>query len=419
MSRFTFLHAADLHLDTPFAGLGRIDESLGERLRDASLAAWKRLVDTAIDRQVAFVVLAGDIYDGAERGLRAQLEFRDGCARLAADDIPVFIVHGNHDPIGGWSAVRSWPDGVTIFPAGRVDAVPVRRDGQTIATIHGISFDRPDVRDNLALGFPNAREPNAGFQVGVLHCSVGDTGEHAAYAPCRLDDLHSRAIDYWALGHVHGRSVLSEMPAAVYPGCVQGRSPKPGETGAKGAMLVSVADARVAAIEPIDLAEIVFDETAVDIGDLTGIDDLIDALGAQASEYVYRAPGGAILTARLTGSGPLYDDLRRPGARDDLLRRLRETTATPDGRLLWWRDIRDDSIPSIDWEALRDRDDLAGEIVRRGDQLLADPAAADALTKKAWPMGDNLARNTPDSDERDRLMAEAIRLAVLSLEHDR
>ncbi|WP_366656974.1 DNA repair exonuclease [Fodinicurvata sp. EGI_FJ10296] len=419
MARFSFLHAADLHLDTPFAGVGRLDDRLAERLRDASLAAWDRLVQTAIDRHVDFLVLAGDIYDGAERGLRAQLRFRDGCARLSAKNIPIFIIHGNHDPLGGWSAVREWPQGVTIFAPDEVTSQPVERDGERLATIHGISYDRPDVRENLALRFPADRQPADGFTIGMLHCSVGDVGDHATYAPCSLDDLRSRAIDYWALGHVHGQAVLHEHPYVVYPGCAQGRSPKPGETGEKGAILVTVAGGQVSAIDPVPLAEIVFDDIALDISDIDGIDALIDTLTNRAVEQARRTPGGAILTARLGGSGAVHDDLRRPGARQDLLKRLRETTAAPDGRLIWWRDLRDDTTATIDWDILRERDDLVGEIVRRGDHLLSDANEAEALANAVWQRGDNLARSKPDADERARLFKAAIRQAVLTLENDR
>ena len=151
---FRFLHAADLHLDTPFSGMHRVDAGLGTTLRNATTQAFENLVAAALERSVAFVVIAGDVYDGPERGVRAQLAFRDGLDRLARAGIPSFIVHGNHDPVEeGWSAVRQWPDGVTVFGAEEVAAVPVERDGQTLAVVHGISYPRRAVSENLALRF--------------------------------------------------------------------------------------------------------------------------------------------------------------------------------------------------------------------------------------------------------------------------
>ena len=139
--RFRFLHAADLHLDTPFTGMRRVDASLVATLRDATTRAFDNLVNAALEHSVAFVVIAGDIYDGPERGVRAQLAFRNGLDRLAQAGIPSFVVHGNHDPLeDGWSAIRQWPDSVTVFGSESVATAPVERDGQTLALIHGISY---------------------------------------------------------------------------------------------------------------------------------------------------------------------------------------------------------------------------------------------------------------------------------------
>ena len=128
---FSFVHAADLHLDTPFKGIGSTAPHVAEQLREASLAAFDSLVELCLERHVAFLVVAGDIYDGPERGLRAQLRFRDGLARLSAAGIASFVVHGNHDPVEtGWSALGGpWPDHVTVFGTGTVKAVPVEIDG--------------------------------------------------------------------------------------------------------------------------------------------------------------------------------------------------------------------------------------------------------------------------------------------------
>ena len=125
---FSFVHAADLHLDTPFKGIGSTAPQVAEQLREASLAAFDSLVDLCLERRAAFLVVAGDIYDGPERGLRAQLRFRDGLARLSAAGISSFVVHGNHDPVEtGWSALNdTWPERVTIFGAGNGPGRPDR-----------------------------------------------------------------------------------------------------------------------------------------------------------------------------------------------------------------------------------------------------------------------------------------------------
>jgi len=208
---FSFVHAADLHLDTPFKGIGSTAPHVAEQLREASLAAFDSLVGLCLERRVAFLVVAGDIYDGPERGLRAQLRFRDGLARLSTAGIPSFVVHGNHDPVEtGWSALGGpWPERVTVFGTGKVQAVPVESDGIPLATVQGISFAQRSERENLALKFAHSAGP--GVQVGVLHCNVqGAASDYDDYSPCTLDDLRR-------IGPTTGRSgtctLASSSPA--------------------------------------------------------------------------------------------------------------------------------------------------------------------------------------------------------------
>lgn len=59
-----FIHSADIHLDSPMRGLARYEGAPTEQLRGATRRAFERLVDLAIAEEVAFVVLAGDLYYG-------------------------------------------------------------------------------------------------------------------------------------------------------------------------------------------------------------------------------------------------------------------------------------------------------------------------------------------------------------------
>ena len=305
--RFRFLHAADLHLDTPFTGMRRVDTSLVATLRDATTRAFDNLVKAALEHSVAFVVIAGDIYDGPERGVRAQLAFRNGLDRLAQAGIPSFVVHGNHDPVeDGWSAVRKWPDGVTVFGSESVATVPVERDGQRLALIHGISYARRETKDNLALGF--RRDQAECFQVGALHCNAGAHADYAPYSPCSVDDFVRAGLDYWALGHVHLRQFLHEGgPWIAYPGNLQGLSPKPSELGAKGALLVDVDDGQVASVDFLPVDVVRFDAFDLDIAELVDVAGLIDALVGAARERGRDARWPHSRVARVTDrprSGP-------------------------------------------------------------------------------------------------------------------
>lgn len=403
MADFRFVHAADLHLDAPFKGISHTAPQVAEALREASLRALDNLVELCVERDAAFLVLAGDLYDGPVHGLRAQLRLRDGLARLSDAGIPTFVAHGNHDPLEtGWSAVSErWPERAMVFPAGTVGVGVVERGGEPIALVHGISYARRDVRDNLARCFE--RRPSLVFQVGVLHCAVaGASDDHAAYSPCSLDDLYGAGLDYWALGHIHRRKVLAGEPHGsgpwiVYPGTLQGRSPRPGEVGAKGATVVEVRGGHVAAAEHVACDEIRFERVEIDLGRTPSCDSVTgvrDALSEAALETTERAGGrSVVLRARLRGRSPLASEMKRRGALDELLASLREEAPAGDP-FCWWDEIEDASRPDVDLAALRRGGDFVADLVNLADELsgaapgafagrvsLAEPA----LTERAAP----------------------------------
>lgn len=375
---FTFVHAADLHLDTPFSGMARLSPEAAEALREASLEAFDDLVRLTIREGAAFLLLAGDIYDGEERGLRAQLRFLRGVRRLAERGIRVFIVHGNHDPIGGWSAVREWPEGVTVFPPGEVRRSPVDLGGRRLALVHGISFGRRHETENLALGFRRGEGP--GLQVGLLHCHLGSDPAHAPYSPCRLEDLLSTDLDYWALGHLHRRQFPAEGgPWVAYPGNLQGRSLSPTETGAKGALVVRASEGGVRSVrfEPLDRVRFVDDEVAVD--GLEDLASLADALACRGDERRRQHRGRhLVLRVTLSGRGPLHTELRRRGAVEELLADLRqnEEHRSP---LLWWEALRDRTRSRRDCRRLERRDDFTGALTRLARRLDGEPRALEAF----------------------------------------
>lgn len=373
---FRFLHAADLHLDTPVTGLAAASPAVAAALRDASLLAFDDLVRTAIARDVAFVVLAGDVYDGAVRGVRAQLRVLRGVRRLADQGIRTFIVAGNHDPVDeGWSAIQEWPDLVTVFPAGEVLSVPVERDGEVVATVHGTSYSRRAETENLAVRF--ARSDAPGLHVGVLHANVGGQPDHDPYSPCRVEDLVRTGIDYWALGHVHTRQVLHRSPWVVYPGNLQGRSPRRSEQGAKGVLVVEVDDAgTVQEPEHVALDRVRFATVDLAIDAVADLGDAHRRLVELGHVQLRTADGrSVVLRARLVGRGAVHADLRRPGVVGDLLRALRDE-APGDAPFLWWDRVEVATSSSIDLDALRGRNDFVADLLELAEGLDADARRA-------------------------------------------
>lgn len=402
----TILHAADLHLDTPFEGLSTQDPTLAARLRDASLDAFDALVAAALAREVDVVLLAGDVYDGADRGVRAQLRLLAGLRRMSDAGIRTFIAHGNHDPVDeGWSALRAWPEGVHVFAADRAESVAFEVRGQAI-TVHGTSYPRRSQRESLLPRFPKPEGP--GLHVGVLHANVGASPGHEAYSPCTVEALRRHGYHLWALGHVHTAQVLATDPYIAYPGNLQGRSFKPSERGPKGCDLLVVDGVHVTRT-PLDLAPLRFHELVVDVGDVLDLDALARRLADDARAL--RAPARtALVRAVLTGRSELAADLQRDDTVQDLLVQLRDAAPAD----VVWLDLRDESAPPIDLEAVRSGDTLASEVLRAADE--ADPRAILAAHKDRAALEPLFAL---DDDALRALLHRAALRALSSLDEDR
>jgi DNA repair exonuclease SbcCD nuclease subunit len=372
MPRIRLVHAADLHLDTPFEGIAGPAPQVAEALREASLQAWDDLVRFTIAQDAAALLLAGDLYDGAQRGVRAQIRVQSGLRALSEAGVQTFIVHGNHDPLDGWSAIREWPTGVHVFGHEGVEVLPLEHHGSAVAHVHGISYGRRDVAENLAARFRRGSAPGA--HIGLLHANAGGSREHAAYAPCSLSDLQAAGMDYWALGHIHQRQILrGGDPWIVYPGDLQGRSPKASETGAKGVYLVEFETDPVAVLAPVfhPLDRIRFAACRHDVAgyaDLPALHSgLLDALEALRDEHAGR---GVLARVVLEGRGDVVTDLRHPGALLQLRAELRQRFdgAAP---LLWVESLVDHAASPLDLDAIRARGEFSAEVLARADGLVA------------------------------------------------
>lgn len=235
---FSFVHAADLHLGSPMLGLSSEDPELAKRVAAASREAFEDLVSESIHRDVRFLLISGDVYDGDWRDTTIAHFFNRQMGRLHRAGIPVFLVKGNHDAESVITGSITLPDSVRSFPSRKPATF---RLADLKVAIHGQSFADRAVTENLALNYPSA-EPGW-FNVGVLHTSCDGRAGHANYAPCELVHLLQRGYQYWALGHVHTYEVLHANPPIIFPGNLQGRHA--GECGAKGAVVVEVCDGEV------------------------------------------------------------------------------------------------------------------------------------------------------------------------------
>jgi DNA repair protein SbcD/Mre11 len=229
---FRFLHAADIHLDSPLRGLDQDETAPKERIRNATRVALKNLVDLALEEKVDFLVIAGDIYDGDWNDYATGHVFLEQMRRLAPT--PVYLIHGNHDATNKMTRSLPMPPHISTFGS---KAAETKKLAELQVAIHGRSFGSSETRENLVRDYP---VPVDGyFNIGILHTSLIGIEGHDRYAPCSAEQLANHGYQYWALGHIHKRRVVRQSgPTIVFPGNLQGRHAR--ETGAKVACLVEV-----------------------------------------------------------------------------------------------------------------------------------------------------------------------------------
>ncbi|MFD2670574.1 metallophosphoesterase family protein [Marinicrinis sediminis] len=305
MKAFSFLHAADLHLDSPFKGLQLEKSRLRQRLITASFESLNRLVETAIAKQVSFVLLAGDVFDLEDRSLRAQHALYQACARLGDAGISVYAIHGNHDPQDGAWLNLDWPETVHFFSAKQVEQVEIKdRHGDPIAAVSGISYPTRHVLDNLSSLFPVKDEQERRlYQIALLHAQVGTSADHEPYSPCQLTDLTSKGYHYWALGHIHARQVLHEDPYVVYPGNIQGRHRK--EKDEKGCYVVHVDTDQSTRLEFVPLHAVQFGEMRVEVAGTPRLHELSEQIQEQLETSWQNQQRSLLLRLVFTGDGDL------------------------------------------------------------------------------------------------------------------
>ena len=354
------VHAADIHLDSPLAGMARRQPELETLVKTCTRDAFSNLVDTAIANEADVLLIAGDLYDTEQRNYETGLFFAREMQRLGR---PCVVIHGNHDSASQITKSLQPPPNVTILPARRPDTVHFPELG---LAVHGQSFGSRAEAEELAGAYPKRVE--GAFNVGLLHSSMENPGQHARYAPCRVETLLARNYDYWALGHIHTRVTLHEAPWIHFPGNTQGRHVH--ETGPRGATLVEVGDdhrVRSLTFLPTDVLRwAVADIDASGQGSM----EALTALIRFELDTVARAAEGRPVVVRvvLRGQTPLHDALLTDPADTDAQCRSVAAAIGPD----------------IYVEAVKLR---TTPVAQSGDMAALERAVRSALTESATAAG--------------------------------
>jgi DNA repair protein SbcD/Mre11 len=397
LESFRFIHTGDIHLDSPLKGLSGQQGAAAERIRIATRVAFDNLVSQAIEEQVAFVIVAGDLYDGDWRDYQTGLFFVRQMGRLAQAGIPVFLLYGNHDAESQITRRLVLPPNVQVFSARRPETF--RLENCQVA-LHGQSFRQRDITDNLVPAYPS---PTAGcFNMGILHTGLGGMGGHANYAPCAIEDLVNKGYDYWALAHVHQAAVLHERPHVAFCGNLQGRHIR--ESGPKGASLVAVEDGQIEEISPLYVDVVRWTHLLVPVDDCRTAADAIDLIRQAIEDAVARDSQGRLLVCRieLTGRTALHGELL--ASAEHLLSEAR-AAALGLGEEAAWVERLLTSTDSI--EAAPSRKDALGDLQRMIGSASQDTSLQALLASE---LGD-LVRKLPHdvrADAEDAVLKAAI-----------
>lgn len=407
MASFRFIHTADIHLDSPLKGLTGQEGDAAERIRTATRKAFEDLVDQALQEEVAFVIIAGDLYDGDWRDFQTGLYFIRQTARLAATRTPVFLLYGNHDAESQITRRLILPENVKVFSA----LVPetIQHTEHNVA-LHGQSYRHRDTEENLVRAYP---EPIVGkFNIGVLHTALGGMRGHANYAPCTLDELVNKGYDYWALGHVHQAAILNEQPHVVFPGNLQGRHIR--ETGPKGAYLVTVEDNETTEALSLTSDVVRWTHLLVPVDGCMNMTEAVDRMRGAIENAVANEADGRLLACRieLTGPSEIHDNLL--ASTEQLLADARATALEIGEETVWIERIVIATKPVLESATLHTREDVLGELQR----MLADVSTDTALYQQLDDDIGELVRKLPHelrADTEDALLKAAIDSNYVSL----
>ena len=291
-----FLHTADLHLDSPLRGLSAYPDAPAERLRTATRDAFQNLITVALDEQVDFMVIAGDVYDGDWRDFNTGLFFVRQMGRLRQAGIPVYLLYGNHDAESEMTKSLQLPDNVHVFSSRKVETFKL--EALRVA-LHGRSFRVAATTESLLPGYP---DPLRGWlNIGVLHTALEGKAGHARYAPCSIHELQAKGYQYWALGHVHEPWVERGLTTIAYPGNLQGRHIR--EQGARGALLVTADSDEIIDVTRIEVDVLRWHAIDVDVSAAASRQEAVRLAGRAMEEELLNSGNRLPLAVRVIFRG--------------------------------------------------------------------------------------------------------------------
>lgn len=361
-----FIHAADIHLDSPLTGLSAYPDAPAKSLRSATRDAFTNLINEAIEQQVDFLIIAGDLYDGGWKDHNTGIFFCREMGRLKKAGIHAYVKFGNHDAESEMTRKLTLPDNVHTFESRKAHTFLIE---DLKVALHGRSFKDAATTENLAQSYP---DPVPGmFNIGVLHTALGVHATHANYAPCTIDELHAKGYQYWALGHVHECQIWQGAATIVFPGNLQGRHIR--ETGPRGAVLVTADETGVQKVERLFVDVLRWHSVDVDASGCSTMADVVRAINEELQTVVESSPPNMPSAVRITitGKTPAHGELF--GMEAQLRAEVLASAAALGAERLWIEKVKTSTTPMDEPDVIRARGDALADLQALFEQAQTDP----------------------------------------------
>ena len=381
---YRFVHTADIHLDSPLRSLALRDPDLAELIGNASRQALTNIVDLCLDEQVDALLLAGDLYDGDQTSMKTARFLATQVRKLHEAGIRVFIIRGNHDALSKITRELVYPEETVKVFNGKAEAIHIDRPSDEIpVVIHGLSFTEPQAPESLIHKYKPPVE--GAVNIAMMHTSLDGTPGHDPYAPCKMSDLQAAGFQYWALGHIHKRSVTEEVCTVVMPGTPQGRDIN--EAGMKSVSLVTISDDGSIRIEERTTNIVQFERVSVDATGIDDWDNMVSALGRELRRVRNRASAEHIIVRlRVIGKTSLAWRIRRDS---DLLKTEADEHAATVGYCWVEKLVIDCHTADI---ASEDRSDPVAELRQL---ITSDVAQSESYRQEATRITEELINRLP------------------------
>ncbi|MPR49630.1 metallophosphoesterase family protein [Listeria monocytogenes] len=396
MKEIQFLHMADLHLDSPFIGLSTLPQPLFSAIQESTFQSLERITTVAIKEAVDFVLIAGDIYDSEDQSVRAQARFAKEMKRLEAANIPVFMIHGNHDFIEKHKEKLALPSNVHVFSE-QVEVMSYKTVTGVSVNIYGFSYNERHIRSSRVGEYKI--QGDADFHIALLHGSeVSSSEEHDVYAPFRVQEISRKGFDYWALGHIHKRQLLAESPSIYYPGNIQGRNRK--ESGEKGASIITLSEASTT-IDFIGTSPIIWEEAVITLPENSEINAFYRETTKLLESYQGRSHSYFLHIIVKMESKQKIDT-------NDWLQMLQEEVEITDNTFVWVHKLTTEITNQSNSQTWYESH-LAGEEIKHSFETLQDESAFYQAVEALY-LESGVSRYLDDLSEidRERLLHDAL-----------